>query len=437
MTTGLSSWRTLGNPDRETFRGKVSRSWDGKGPSPMALEADAVYDVVSAAGLGRLAVAILWHERKNDSWKADYGLDRTFKNPFCMKDDIRGTGGWARYDSYREAAHDWQRRLLSPEGPYAKALSVSDLMHIYAPSFENDTQRYIDVICQEVDSMAATSGTTPTNPFPQPRLWDLSRDYAAFGLSAAEARKLRGNCFPNRDGIKPTGIVLHIQEGTTRGSLAYWARTSGVQASSNVMVQKDGSVLRVIPDGDAPWTNGDVQNPTPEAAKLLREAGSRNVNIVSLTIEAEGYWQDEMPAAQVQAICWQMWEWGQKYGIPLQPQVGVYRHGWINSTSRANCPGRYFDKVTAALNPTPATTTTAPPGRVYASAPDWLPDALVQDLFPEASPGGVRTEAWLAFVREWGRAPRRVKFHYQGTDQELIEFGNGLFIDKQGRDVGA
>jgi hypothetical protein len=57
-------------------------------------------------------------------------------------------------------------------------------------------------------------------------------------------------------------------DGTTNGSLAYWA-SNAVDASSTVMIQKDGSILKIIPEQHGPWTNGDVISPTAEAAEIL------------------------------------------------------------------------------------------------------------------------------------------------------------------------
>ncbi|HEY7120174.1 MAG TPA: hypothetical protein VH475_26535, partial [Tepidisphaeraceae bacterium] len=82
---------------------------------------------------------------------------------------------------------------------------------------------------------------------PKPVLYELSKDYARFGLSKQQANEVINSRFANRSGGKPLFIVLHVQEGTSSSSLAYWA-SPGVDASSTVMVQKDGSILRIVPE---------------------------------------------------------------------------------------------------------------------------------------------------------------------------------------------
>lgn len=184
------------------------------------------------------------------------------------------------------------------------------------------------------------------NPFRRPVLLDLVDDCARLGLTPREARRIRGNCFPGRSGKAIAGIVWHVTAGTTRGSLDWWANGPGVQASSSVIVNKDGSLVRVVVDSDAPWTNGQVKRPTAKGRVLLDRAGGQNPNLVSLTIEAEGMPDDEMPEAQMESVCWMTWEWMRRYRLTLDD---IYRHSDIDSVDRAHCPGRYHDAAMARL----------------------------------------------------------------------------------------
>jgi hypothetical protein len=183
------------------------------------------------------------------------------------------------------------------------------------------------------------------NPFPTPKLYDLSANAATFALSSACVAKIRSNKFAGRPyGVK--GIVLHIQEGTSKGSLGWWCNGPNVQASSSVMTQHDGSVLRIIYDTDGPWTNGDVQNPTARGRQLLSKVPNVNPNRYTVTLEAEGYSKDPMGEAQIQAICWMCAQWLNRHNLKISD---IYRHSDINSVTRANCPGGYFDEVIKRL----------------------------------------------------------------------------------------
>ena len=181
---------------------------------------------------------------------------------------------------------------------------------------------------------------------PGPVIQDIQNpdDAALYGIDPGEAADLLTHCFVNRSGASAQAIVLHIQEGRTFGSLDWWLHGPNVQASATVMIQFDGSILRVIPEQHGPWTNGDVNNPTPQAAALLALGG--NPNIWTLSIEAEGWWNGDHPDAQVDAIVWQVKQWQAAYSIPINM---VLPHSSINSVDKANCPGNYLPRVMAAL----------------------------------------------------------------------------------------
>jgi hypothetical protein len=198
-----------------------------------------------------------------------------------------------------------------------------------------------------------------------PIIYDIANDHHAahFGIQPAERERILAKRFTNRAyaGVqgRPEHIGLHIQDGTTWGSLDWWANGrdrdgNPINASSTVLVQKDGSVLRCIPEQHGPWTNGDVKAPTAESATLRARGG--NPNLWCLTLEAEGRPWDAMPEVQLAAIVWVCRDWMTRY-----PWIGLddlFPHRSINSVDRANC-GLYLPAVKSRLagtRPTPAPT---------------------------------------------------------------------------------
>lgn len=181
--------------------------------------------------------------------------------------------------------------------------------------------------------------------------FDIARDEDArlFGLAVtgesrhstlSERDYLRRRCFTNRNGARPWWLIPHVQAGNTRGSLDWWVNgTDGdgdpIQASAHVMVNHDGGILRVIPDKDGAWTNGDVIQPTSESAELRALGG--NPNIWTLTAEFEGENGDDVTSIQLEAGVWQFRSWMSKY--PDIPLGNVIPHGSINSRDREFCPG--------------------------------------------------------------------------------------------------
>jgi hypothetical protein len=187
-----------------------------------------------------------------------------------------------------------------------------------------------------------------THSVPKPTIYDLATDYARFGISRDQATEIINSRFENRSGAEPRFIVCHIQDGVTPGSLQYWS-SPAIDASSTVMIQKDGSILRVIPEQHGPWTNGDVNRPTAQANELLALGG--NPNIWSLTMESEGDASNQLTDAQVKAVIWQIEDWIMRYPKILNAEWCMQEHAYINSVDRAFC-GLYLygEKVVDAIN---------------------------------------------------------------------------------------
>lgn len=206
------------------------------------------------------------------------------------------------------------------------------------PASGVNQQRYIQAVR---DLVAEAKGQAPStgNPFRKPTIYSLATDYARFGLTRQQANKIIGNRFEDRQGGDPRYIVNHIQDGTTPGSLNWWATGAGVQASSTVMANRDGSILRIIPEEHGPWTNGDTCNPTAKSAGLRALGG--NPNNWTLTLEAEGtpgITAVSYTAEQEESICWQCAEWIAGYDLGKAEEV-VISHASINFCDRERCPG--------------------------------------------------------------------------------------------------
>lgn len=177
-----------------------------------------------------------------------------------------------------------------------------------------------------------------------PTIYNLATDYARFGLIESEAQRIIGNRFEWREGKTPQFIVCHIQAGTTKSSLDWWANGPGVQASATVMIQHDGSILKIIPEQHGPWTNGDDANPTPNGQRLVSLPG--NSNLYTLSIEAEGMSGIDTTTVQLDAIEWQVRKWMGDYDLPL---ANVIQHADVNSVTRPNCAGAYYPIIMKRL----------------------------------------------------------------------------------------
>lgn len=201
----------------------------------------------------------------------------------------------------------------------------------------------------------------PMTPPAKPTIHELSTDYARYGLEKWQADTIIAKRIENRLGYSAQGIVFHIQDGVTRGSLPYWV---GVQASSTVMIQKDGTILNVIPRKHGPWTNGDSSNPSSRGNHLI-SLGGGDANRVSLTCEMEGTPGDQLTPAQKNAAVWWALDVMREF-----PHIGLddfYRHADINSVTRPNCPDGYYPDLMAAIK----AASSAPPPKPKPTI-DWI-----------------------------------------------------------------
>lgn len=199
-----------------------------------------------------------------------------------------------------------------------------------------------------------------------PRIFDIAADADAayWGLQPWERDYLLDRCFSGRrgDGVQGRAefIINHIQDGTTVGSLDWWVNGPEVQASSNYLVNKDGTIVRCIPERDGPWTNGDVQNPTPQSLTLRQRGG--NLNLWCVTIEWEGRPWHALTEAQMAAGLWLNRDIAARHSIRLD-RTHVLPHYAINSVSRYDCPRPHYEAIMIALesgqtgNPSPVPAT--------------------------------------------------------------------------------
>jgi len=203
---------------------------------------------------------------------------------------------------------------------------------------------YAEGIVAHANAGLTTGGTAPTGGNMTPTIIDKYLHVAQDGYAGVNRRYIGAN--------EHKIIVLHIQEGTSWGSWTWFHNTT---ASSTVFANRDGSIWRLVPEADAPWTNGDVSSPTAAGWRVINAYGS-DPNYYTLSIETEGYassnnamgWQAwPKPQAQLDAVVWQVKDWMQRYNIPIE---NVLRHADINQVSRPGCPGdAYYNYVINAV----------------------------------------------------------------------------------------
>jgi len=296
---------------------------------------------------------------------------RATNNPLGLMGADGATLLWL--PAWADACREWYRRMTDPTYKGSvyrpRELPLGRYIKIYVAGpnegyANGETPESVSLYLKQTRERVTLYRETQPGPGPMPPppptpktpvIYDLARaaDAERFGLTPGRANALMGNRIEWRNGLKPRAIVWHIQDGSTPGSLAWWLDGPNVSASATVMIQRDGSILRVIPEAHGPWTNGDVNAPT-DWGRRVAALGNGDPNAVTLSIEAEGKPWDEMPAAQDAAIIWQTRDWMARHGIAA---ADVGPHAALNSVSRPNCPGLYYKRLHPLLG------VVAPPAR--------------------------------------------------------------------------
>lgn len=149
-----------------------------------------------------------------------------------------------------------------------------------------------------------------------------------------------------RLGFRVRAIVDHVADGT---DLARYFSLPTSEVSATFSVTRAGVVHQHVLLEDAQWTNGiDFSKPfelyrSNLAIPWISECWQRriNPNLVTVTVEHEGYSGQPFPAAQRKASLWLHAWLVLRLGLQPDPTTIVGHHE-IDSVTRAHCPGPTF-----------------------------------------------------------------------------------------------
>jgi hypothetical protein len=139
----------------------------------------------------------------------------------------------------------------------------------------------------------------------------------------------------NGEKLAPVIIVIHIQEGEN-DLPSYFA---GIQSDSTHWAKYSGSLVRMMLDSDTVWTNGFYLEPINHANPVIEQLYQKEIpsNVVSLTVEIQGFAGKAPTEAQYKALGKLVAFWCLSYKIPCDRLhvVGHYEIG-----EHKQCPGK-------------------------------------------------------------------------------------------------
>lgn len=137
-----------------------------------------------------------------------------------------------------------------------------------------------------------------------------------------------------RSGYRPEAIVVHIMEGTLRGTDQWFANPES-KVSAHYGVGRRGEIHQYVAEGDTAWHAGRVHQPTWAGLR----AGV-NPNLYTIGVEHEGQadteWSEEMYRASAALLR----EVANRWSIPLDRDHVV---GHREIYARKTCPGHKVD----------------------------------------------------------------------------------------------
>lgn len=183
------------------------------------------------------------------------------------------------------------------------------------------------------------------------------------------------NYWQGRNGQSPQAVVVHVAEGS-KGSTDSWFHNPDAEASAHYEVNKDGGVWQYVREEDSAWANGIVNKPNmgdPLIASWIN-AGI-NPNRTTISIETEGFHNEDLTPAQLASLCWLVADIHGRYGWPTDGSrlMGHYEFDAVN---RPNCPSlsaAEWAEIRAAIagQPAPNPATPAhPAGYLEQGQPD-------------------------------------------------------------------
>jgi len=155
-----------------------------------------------------------------------------------------------------------------------------------------------------------------------------------------------------RDGATPIAIIAHGTAG--RDSRAYLQRGGASpngadrKVSIHVLIQKDGTIYRMVDDERAAHHAGGVLLPDGTLSSTLTIAGTtyrgHQINVRTLGFELENMQNgtDPYTDAQLLSMGWQIAAWRQRWGM-----LPVIRHATIDPGRRSDTRGLTVDQIEA------------------------------------------------------------------------------------------
>jgi N-acetyl-anhydromuramyl-L-alanine amidase AmpD len=146
------------------------------------------------------------------------------------------------------------------------------------------------------------------------------------------------NYTTGRGGHRVKALVAHITDGETAAGAIGWFHNPASKVSAHYVVDRDGTITRVVREENTAWANGVLNQPNvanPIVAGWVRDGTNPNSETVS--IEAVGKPNQGWTTKQLAVVDVLNRDIAARWNIPVNATT-VIGHKDIDSVNRARCP---------------------------------------------------------------------------------------------------
>ena len=435
------NWRDIGPTTFEAWTTEIQI----RAPkSPILLEGRFVYDAVGEHS--RLCLGMMWME---DRYQTDPSDRFPISYHNCMNMKTPDSKGWMQFASYTEAVAAWRERITSktykPQAPgiYAATETIEELVHVYAPSFDNNNEKsYVNTIKLIVAELKAIEKRQGENPVYTTSIPGLP------GGPLVTTYPIRMNMIAidgyQRTGQKAKQPRRSVQHGTGNpGNASAMAEAQyfvngaeGRQASIHAC-SDDKEVVICVPLDEVTWQAADGSGPgnmngfsceMMEAVVIWTNVTRRD-NLIAITADFMGRVAALLGATKTER------HWDFNYNLPPEQRhhcpdklmdTGHWQTSYVPKWNAAR-----VNELQRMNGGTTTTTTTAPPV-VYPPKPVKAPDELKAQGYDLVKNDPKRFTAIQGGLKKTGPsldAPNASKVPYKANRPYIFDFSTKEKID--------
>ncbi len=438
------NWRSL--PDLSP------RGWQrelAKLGSPMAPFAADIARAASPHGC--LALAFVVKESRADTLRNE-ALQWHDHNPWNITTGrwVNGGHDWMSYPSYAACAANWKRKLTDPNGPYAKTVTLEELVEVYAPKRDgNNVEEYVAQTKQRIAAYAAADGeesmpvTFGRVPRPAFRLDPVIKPEGHGWSNYGPRNVLLGFVYHNVLGrARYTGDYFrNPNEPHGYNALTDWGVCNSIDGAD-----WDGVILQWNdPDSHrSPWASGDSRPDSGDgpAMQALCNRLGLNLNQATEAIEISRLRNGDAVSANCMASLINLTAWRADAKARVSYETWPKNNHGVQMTlthaefGKVECnAGDVIAEIIEGVHGRLKHYQTQgdpvePPANIFPNLPVGIDDAFMKAQFPQADPKGTVTPLWLSY----GTYPKLDRIETRPNGRLFVFYGvPPIFAPKQGK----